>query len=132
MVQDIFSYNVEQSRGDTHNMIVILMHYHGLTLQEAIDYVGNLCEATINAFMENKERLPSWGAEIDQMVANYVQGLQDWIVGYVTSSFPSLYLCLTGFLSRSLHWSFQTRRYFGSEGTEIKKHRIVKLLPVRS
>lgn len=67
-------------------MIVILMHYHGLTLQEAIDYVGNLCEATINAFMENKERLPSWGAEIDQMVASYVQGLQDWIVGYVTSS----------------------------------------------
>jgi len=108
------------------------MHYHGLTLQEAIDYVGNLCEATINAFMENKERLPSWGAEIDQMVANYVQGLQDWIVGYVTSSFPSLYLCLTVFLSRSLHWSFQTRRYFGSEGAEIKKHRIVKLLPVRS
>jgi len=67
-------------------MIVILMHYHGLTLQEVIDYIGNLCEAIINAFMENKERLLSWGAEIDQMVANYVQGLQDWIVGYVMSS----------------------------------------------
>ena len=82
-MQDIFSYNVEQSRGDTHNMIVILMHFHGLTLQEAIDYVGNLCEETINAFIENKTRIPSWGKEIDDMVEKYVKGLQDWIVGFV-------------------------------------------------
>jgi hypothetical protein len=64
-------------------MIVILMHYHGLTLQEAVDYVGQLCEETINAFIENKKRLPSWGREIDDMVQIYVKGLQDWIVGYV-------------------------------------------------
>jgi len=82
-LQDIFSYNVEQSRGDTHNMIVILMHYHGLTLQEAVDYVGSLCEETINAFIENKKRIPSWGKEIDDMVEKYVKGLQDWIVGFV-------------------------------------------------
>lgn len=34
--------------------------------------------------------------------------------------------------SRSLHWSFQTHRYFGKEGLEVKKHRVVKLLPVVS
>jgi len=79
--QDIFSYNVEQSRGDTHNMIVILMKYHGLDLQGAVDYVGNLCSQTIDTFIENKANLPSWGPEIDDMVARYVQGLQDWIVG---------------------------------------------------
>ncbi|KAJ3516644.1 hypothetical protein NLJ89_g985 [Agrocybe chaxingu] len=80
---DIFSYNVEQSRGDTHNMIVILMEYHGHTLQSAVDYVGELCAQTIDTFCENKERLPSWGPEIDDMVARYVKGLQDWIVGQV-------------------------------------------------
>ena len=64
-------------------MIVILMRYHGLTLQEAVDYVGNLCEETINAFIENKKRIPSWGPAIDDMVRIYVKGLQDWIVGYV-------------------------------------------------
>ncbi|EAU88892.1 hypothetical protein CC1G_12294 [Coprinopsis cinerea okayama7 len=108
---DIFSYNVEQSKGDTHNMIIILMEHHGHTLQSAVDYVGSLCQQTINTFCENKQQLPSWGPEIDDMVAKYVQGLEDWIVG-------------------SLHWSFQTRRYFGDEGQEIKQHRLVKLLTV--
>ncbi|KAF9479291.1 terpenoid synthase [Pholiota conissans] len=108
---DIFSYNVEQSRGDTHNMITILMEYHGLDLQGAVDFVGDLCSQTIDTFNENKKNVPSWGPEIDDMVSRYIQGLQDWIVG-------------------SLHWSFQTHRYFGKEGQEVKKHRMVKLLPL--
>ncbi|PFH51684.1 hypothetical protein AMATHDRAFT_2790 [Amanita thiersii Skay4041] len=108
---DIFSYNVEQSRGDTHNMIVILMRYHNHTLQSAVDYVGDLCSKTIDRFIEYQKKLPSWGPEVDDMVKRYVQGLQDWIVG-------------------SLHWSFQTTRYFGNEGQQVKQHRLVKLLPV--
>jgi hypothetical protein len=38
--QDIFSYNVEQSRGDTHNMICVVMDEQGLDLQAAVDFVG--------------------------------------------------------------------------------------------
>lgn len=64
-------------------MIVILMKYHGHTLQSAVDYVGELCSQTIDAFCEGKTKIPSWGPEIDDMVERYVQGLQDWIVGYV-------------------------------------------------
>jgi len=108
--KDIFSYNVEQSRGDTHNMIVILMNYHGHTLQSAIDFVGELCRQTIDAFVENRKLLPSWGPNIDNMVDGYVQGLQDWITG-------------------SLHWSFMTKRYFQERGAEVKRTRFVKLLP---
>jgi hypothetical protein len=37
---DIFSYNVEQARGDTHNMICVVMREQGLSLQEAVDFVG--------------------------------------------------------------------------------------------
>ncbi|KAG6817797.1 Alpha-muurolene synthase [Tephrocybe sp. NHM501043] len=107
---DIFSYNVEQSRGDTHNMIVILMKYHGKTLQEAVNYVGDLCKKTIEGFVEDRAQLPSWGPEVDEMVQRYVDGLQDWIVG-------------------SLHWSFKTHRYFGTEGKVVKDTRIVHLLP---
>ncbi|KAJ7215826.1 isoprenoid synthase domain-containing protein [Mycena pura] len=55
---DIFSYNVEQSRSDTHNMIVILMQYHGDTLQSAVDYVGKLCRFTIDTFQHDRESLP--------------------------------------------------------------------------
>jgi hypothetical protein len=47
------------------------------------------------------------------MVRRYVQGLQDWIVG-------------------SLHWSFMTYRYFGTDGAEVKKHRTIKLLPLQT
>ena len=64
-------------------MIAILMKYHGLNLQNAVDYVGDLCSQTIEAFTQNKNKLPSWGPAIDDMVKRYVQGLQDWIVGYV-------------------------------------------------
>ncbi|KAL0569394.1 Alpha-muurolene synthase [Marasmius crinis-equi] len=109
---DIFSYNVEQARGDTHNMIVIFMVHSNMTLQEAMERVGTMCADSIKRFNAERENLPSWGPEVDDMVQRYVQGLQDWIVG-------------------SLHWSFQTARYFGTDGETVKKTRRVKLLPVR-
>ncbi|KAI3595869.1 terpenoid synthase [Moniliophthora roreri] len=80
---DIFSYNVEQARGDTHNMIVILMKCRDLTLQEAVDRVGEMCRETIDNFSATRENIPSWGPEVDDIVERYVKGLQDWIVGYV-------------------------------------------------
>ena len=56
-------------------MITLVMHYQGLGLQDAVDYVGELCRRTINAFAENLDRIPSWGPEIDQDVKIYVIGL---------------------------------------------------------
>ena len=91
-------------------MIVILMRLRSCDLQTAVDFVGELCKQTIDTFIENQRSLPSFGPKLDRDVALYVQGLQDWIVG-------------------SLHWSFMTERYFGKSGAQVKKHRIVKLLP---
>jgi alpha-muurolene/germacrene-A/gamma-muurolene synthase len=109
-VQDIFSYNVEQARGDTHNMICVFMVHDGLTLQQAVDRVGELCAQTIDEFVENQARVPSWGGDIDKYVKLYVDGLQAWISG-------------------SLNWSFMTKRYFGDDGALVKATRIVDLLP---
>jgi len=108
---DIFSYNCEQAKADTHNMIVIMMHHHGMNLQQAVDFVGDLCKKSIDRFTEDRDHLPSWGPEIDPQVQVYVQGLADWIIG-------------------SLHWSFDSERYFGKKGLQIKKSRIVELAPV--
>ncbi|OJT10931.1 Alpha-muurolene synthase [Trametes pubescens] len=94
------------------NMIAILMNLRDLDLQSAVDFVGDLCKQAIDAFIENQRSLPSFGPELDRDVAMYVQGLQDWLVG-------------------SLHWSFMTKRYFGDAGADVKKHRVVKLLPRR-
>lgn len=71
-------------------MIVILMKYHGHSIQSAIDYVGALCSATIDTFCENKKLIPSWGPDIDNMVERYTGGLQDWIVGYVCHFSPGI------------------------------------------
>ena len=101
-------------------MIVIAMHTQGLDLQEAVDFVGHMCKCSIDRFCAAKKRLPSFAdldelygrpqGSIDKDVAKYVIGLEDWMVG-------------------SLHWSFESERYFGKNGREIKKTRIVKLLP---
>lgn len=109
---DIFSYNVEQSRGDTHNMVVIIMRTEGLAMQQAIDHVGELCNQCFDRFLAAKALLPSFdrGRKIDRDVAQYVKGLEDWMVG-------------------NLHWTFATERYFGKSGPEVKGALSVKLLP---
>ena len=90
------------------------MKHHGMNLQEAVDKVGELCKNTIDAFISNLERIPDFGDEqVNREVKLYVQGLQDWIVG-------------------SLHWSFETERYFGPDGQKVKATRIVPLLPKRA
>jgi len=88
------------------------MYHHGMALQEAVDFVGDLCKNAIDRFTENRALLPSWGPKIDAQVQVYVQGLADWIAG-------------------SLHWSFDSERYFGKKGGQIKNDRIVALAPVR-
>ncbi|KIY47372.1 terpenoid synthase [Fistulina hepatica ATCC 64428] len=109
---DIFSFDVEQSKGDTHNMIPVVMNDRGLDLQSAVDFVGELCRQCIDRFVTERTQLPSWGPEIDRDVNVYVEGLASWIVG-------------------SLHWSFESERYFGKRGHDVKNTRIVTLSPRR-
>ncbi|KAF8137234.1 isoprenoid synthase domain-containing protein [Boletus edulis] len=107
---DIFSYDVEQSKGHTHNMIDVIMQEQGLGLQDAVNVVGEYCKGAINRFVRDRANLPSWGPAIDAEVRVYVDGLADWIVG-------------------SLHWSFETERYFGKAGKQVKATRLVTLRP---
>jgi len=86
------------------------MTHDGLSLQQAVDRIGEMCKQTLDAFIENQTRVPSWGDGIDRGVKLYVDCLQNWIVG-------------------SLHWSFMTKRYFGDNGKSVKANRIVDLLP---
>jgi hypothetical protein len=94
-------------------MIPVVMHQEGLDLQTAVDFVGNMCKQSIDRFNEDRARLPSWGPEIDRDVSIYVDGLANWIVG-------------------SLHWSFETERYFGKAGRQVKATRTVDIAPLRA
>jgi alpha-muurolene/germacrene-A/gamma-muurolene synthase len=110
LFQDIFSYDKEQARGDTHNMLVVVMNQRDLTINEAIDYVAELSEKLMNQFVETREKVPSWGEEIDKEMSIYLDGLQHWMIGI-------------------LNWSFSTERYFGKAVADVKESRIVKLAP---
>jgi len=81
MVEYISSYNVEQSKGDTQDMIVIAMRKQGLDLQSAADCVGDFCKHNITCFLLLQENLPSWGPELDWQADIYIGGLADWITG---------------------------------------------------
>jgi len=94
-------------------MIPVVMNEQGMDLQSAVDFVGQLCKQSIDRFIYDRSRLPSWGEKIDRDVAIYVTGLADWIVG-------------------ALHWSFESERYFGKNGRTVKANRIVELLPRRA
>ncbi|PCH42360.1 terpenoid synthase [Wolfiporia cocos MD-104 SS10] len=108
---DILSYNREQSRGDSHNLVPVIMQTLGLDRQAAVDYAGDLCNKTVERFLAGKAQLPSWGPEVDAAVQQYVQGLEDWIIA-------------------NAEWSFMTERYFGKDGPKIRKTLQVPLLPV--
>ncbi|KAG1725838.1 isoprenoid synthase domain-containing protein [Suillus lakei] len=109
-VNDIFSYNKEQSRHDTHNIVPVLMLEQGLDLQGAADYTGRLIADSVKRFEDNRGILPLWGEEIDKQVALYVEGLQNWMVG-------------------SLHWHYDCLRYAGENGHVINQDQTMKLLP---
>lgn len=128
--QDIFSFNVEQSRGeficnktiplidwvvainpaDDHNLIVVIMHQEKVDVQTAMDIAGDMFKENMDRFFLERDNLPSWGPEIDKQVDLFVDGLGYWISG-------------------NINWSFETERYFGTANAEVKKTRLVNLLP---
>ncbi|KAG6332475.1 hypothetical protein ID866_6616 [Astraeus odoratus] len=86
------------------------MNEKGMDLQSAMNEAGALWRACLQTFQENKAILPSWDEGIDQAVGKYVQGLQNITISH-------------------LHWGFESERYFGKKGMQVKKDLVVKLLP---
>ncbi|KAJ7058082.1 isoprenoid synthase domain-containing protein [Mycena amicta] len=109
---DLYSYSVERSKGDNHNMIAVVMHHQGLDLVAAAEFVGEMCKESIDRFKALRKRVPSWGEPIDSHVKRYVQGLADWIVGIT-------------------YWSFTSERYFGKALKTVRDTKRVQLLPIR-
>lgn len=108
-LQDLFSYSVEQSKGDTNNVLVVVMHHDGLDLHAAAEFVADMCRESIDRFVALRAQLPSWEVPaINRDVEQYVRGLADWIVG-------------------SLEWSFTTERYFGKAVEKVRATMTVEI-----
>ena len=61
---------MEQSMGHlTNNILTVLQREKGFSLQSASDYVGVHFKELVDRFESNKTRLPSFGTELDEVVA---------------------------------------------------------------
>ena len=106
------SYNKEQACGDdNHSIITILMHYHETDIQGAMDWVYKYHKELQARFMDIYEnKIPKFGEPVDTELAQYVDGLGNWV-------------------RANAEWNFESGRYFGKKGLEIQKTRWVTLLP---
>ncbi|KAG8696130.1 hypothetical protein FRC08_007345 [Ceratobasidium sp. 394] len=106
---DVYSFPVEQARGDTHNLVFIVMWNEGLDLEGAIDHVDKLLRKRLQEYVDAKAQLRSFGPEVDAQVAQYVQGVEYGVQG-------------------SISWTFMTPRYFGTEAEAVRDTHIVSLM----
>lgn len=82
----------------------------GRSLRESMSFIEDLIEGRWNMYAAEKKALQPWGSTIDQDVATYLLSMEQWVIGY-------------------LHWSLSTERYFGTAVEEVKKTRVVTVLP---
>jgi avermitilol synthase len=75
---DLFTFEKEILAGDIHNLVLVLMNERRLSLSVAVAQVVALHDHEIRSFLEEVERLPSFGAA-DPGVRRYVEMLRSWI-----------------------------------------------------
>lgn len=111
IANDVLSYNKEQAVGDEeHNIVTVIMKQFDLDLQPALDKAGELSTARIEQFNTLYRNLPCWFGPVDLEVQKLVHGMA---------------MCVSGVM----HWSYESQRYFGSRGLEVKHSRWLHLLP---
>lgn len=109
IANDVYSYNVEQSRGDdAHNIVAVTMMDKGLDIQGAMDCVGRRYHQIARTFIEDMKHVPTFPGQIGKTLREYVFGLGIWV-------------------TTNIEWSFAGERYFGNAGPSVKVHRRVEL-----
>jgi len=108
---DMISYNIEQARGDNHNIVAIIMHHNKTDIQGAMDWVHRYHKEVQAEFMDIYEnKIPKFGEPVDTELAQYVDGVGNLVRAH-------------------FEWSYGCERYHGKKGEEIQNTRWVTLLP---
>ncbi|KAF8549863.1 terpenoid synthase [Imleria badia] len=108
---DIYSYNLERRRGDDlHNVITCVMNEHHTDVNGAILWVQDYLVGAADRFHAAMAALPRWEEPLNAQVKAYCDGLGQFVRGLDD-------------------WSFESERYFGNKGLEIKEKRWMVLLP---
>jgi diguanylate cyclase (GGDEF)-like protein len=83
---DILSLNKELQEGDVHNLVLVLMQAHHLSVQDALDEAARMYHEEVEGFLAGERALPSFGAEEDAQLRQYVQLLKTRVGGILAWS----------------------------------------------
>lgn len=78
---DLFSFHKEARAGDVHNLVLVLQHANGSTLQQAVDEAARMHNEEVAIFVVLEKLLPLTGTEKDYELLRYVSVLRSWITG---------------------------------------------------
>lgn len=102
------SYNVQQARGDSDNLIAVLMDQKQIPLQAAIRQATDILQIHTQSFVSATSSSTKQTASQDEK--RYIQGLRDCVVGWA-------------------HWVYETEMYFQKNAEDVKEFGWVFLLP---
>jgi len=80
---DLCSFNKEQSDGDYQNLVFCIMHECDVGLQTAIDILTEMLAQRVEDYVELKNRLPSFGPDVDLELGRYLHALENFVQGTV-------------------------------------------------
>nr|VWP01593.1 Uncharacterized protein [Ganoderma boninense] len=107
---DVASYNREQAVGNANwNILSVVMRQYNLDLHHATEWVAQCHKVAKGRFFNALAQLPSFGPDVDAAVQEYIASIVAWPIGNDC-------------------WRFESERYFGTMGREVKKTRQVPLL----
>ena len=102
-LQDIASYNREQALGDASwNILSVVMNQFKLDLYHATEWAAQYHKVAKARFLNALTQLPSFGTEVDVAMQEYVAGIAAWPRG-------------------NNSWCFESERYFGTKGAQVRK-----------
>lgn len=102
------SYQKEVAANEPHNLLTVVMHAYGMSLQEAIDWTGERIEEFINEFVDLEQKLFWTDRGLDQSVREHINTIASVLRGYNC-------------------WAFEAERYFGKDLDAVRESRTVVL-----
>ena len=63
------------------------MEHNKLGVEDAIGYVNQHIRTRVDEYVGAKAKLPSFGPKLDAQVAQYIQGIEHFVQGFIDWSF---------------------------------------------
>ncbi|KAJ3509656.1 hypothetical protein NLJ89_g5106 [Agrocybe chaxingu] len=121
LLNDMHSYASELSSGQAnHNIITVVMHERNLSLQEAFSWLASYADGVVKRFKANMARVPSF-SELEDHSLHGEGMLRDRIQRYIDG--------LGHAVRAEDDWAFETTRYHGQNGAQIKRTRVLTIRP---